>query len=249
MLDKLLSGLDFIIQYIGLIFYFVISTLYNLIVNLYKIFTQNSKVNLKDNLNVFVSNLDAPDTFSLLFLGILLIFLIFFRLTKRRKIFSVKIKKKISSSGLSVKGTTIKRNNAAKYKRITNRAMRKNHFNVTANNFEYMIGYLFYRSGFKSIVTQQSNDFGLDVVATHKNKKYGIQCKLYNSYVGVEAIQQAVTGTVAYGLDVPIVVCSSNYTKAAQDLADASGTLVINHEMIVKWYKNPNYIFKILKDV
>lgn len=228
--------------------YFLISALYNIILSLYNIFTQDNKINVNHNLNDFVSNISVPDGLSLLFLGMLFIFCVFFRLSKRKKIFFIKIKKKVGSSGLSVKGTTIKRSNALKYKRITGKAMRKNHFNVTANNFEYMIGYLFYRSGFKSIVTQQSNDFGLDVVATHKNKKYGIQCKLYNSYVGVEAIQQAVTGTVAYGLDVPIVICSSNYTKAAQDLAEASGTVTINHEMIVKWYKNPNYIFKLLKD-
>ncbi|GLB46723.1 hypothetical protein WR164_07020 [Philodulcilactobacillus myokoensis] len=136
-----------------------------------------------------------------------------------------------------------------KYSLYTSRHFWQRHRKIDPSGFEYFCGALFYHSNFKNVtVTQQSGDYGIDVAATYKQRNYGIQCKLYSRHheVGVAAVQEAISGTLAYGLDVPIVVTTSHYTNAAREMANATGTILISQINLQKWQKHPNYIFQLL---
>ncbi|MCM1508399.1 MAG: restriction endonuclease [Ruminococcus flavefaciens] len=77
------------------------------------------------------------------------------------------------------------------------------------------------------VVTQASNDFGVDIVAKKGNSKFAVQCKYYTNAVGVEAVQQVVAGKSYYNCDKAIVITNSMFTKAAQELAQANNVILI----------------------
>lgn len=83
--------------------------------------------------------------------------------------------------------------------------------------------------GWNATPTKASGDQGIDVIARRKNKSVGIQCKLYSGQVGNAAVQEAYSGMNFYKLDRAAVVTTGTYTRSAQDLATATGVLLISH--------------------
>lgn len=96
---------------------------------------------------------------------------------------------------------------------------------------EYLVG-----QGYRKVkVTQQSGDYGVDVIAQNGKDKYAIQCKYYSSPVGVEAVQQVVGGMAHYGCTRAMVVTNNGYTRPAIKLAHENGvTLLGNLQMVAK---------------
>lgn len=83
------------------------------------------------------------------------------------------------------------------------------------------------KNGFYDVeVTQQSNDFGADILACKDGIKYVIQCKKYSSAVGVEAVQQAYASKVHYKAHVAVVATNSVFTIPAKILAEETGVLL-----------------------
>lgn len=83
------------------------------------------------------------------------------------------------------------------------------------------------KNGFHNItVTQASRDQGIDILATKKRKKYGFQCKYYESTVGNDAVQQAYTGAAYYGCDYACVITNSSFSKDAITLAEETDVLL-----------------------
>ena len=68
-------------------------------------------------------------------------------------------------------------------------------------------------------VTQKSQDYGADIVATKDGIKYVVQCKRYTSMVGIEAVQQVYAAKAHYNAHVAVVAASTVFTKAAKTLA------------------------------
>ena len=71
-------------------------------------------------------------------------------------------------------------------------------------------------------VTSGSGDFGIDVIAEKDEIKYGFQCKLYSSPVGVDAVQEALAGQKHYGCTLAVVVTNNTFTPQAKQLARES---------------------------
>lgn len=88
------------------------------------------------------------------------------------------------------------------------------------------------KHGWTARVTQGSGDHGIDVVAIIDDLSVGIQCKRYSGAVGNKAVQEVFAGIKHLSLDKAVVISNSDYTKSAHDLAQATGTILVNDEEI-----------------
>ena len=76
------------------------------------------------------------------------------------------------------------------------------------------------KNGFVDVeVTKGSGDYGIDILAEKDGVSYAIQCKRYNSPVGVKAIQEAYTGKGYYDRMVGAVMTNQYFTSPAVEAA------------------------------
>ena len=99
---------------------------------------------------------------------------------------------------------------------------------MNGHDYEYFVADYLRMRGFYGVrVTKASGDFGVDVIARKRGKKYAVQCKYYTGSVGPAAVQQAVAGMVHYGCNAAMVVTNSEFTKAAEILAEENNVKLI----------------------
>ena len=80
------------------------------------------------------------------------------------------------------------------------------------------------KKGFaKAEVTSGSGDHGVDIIAEQNGIRFGIQCKLYQGQIPNKAVQEAYAGAQYYGCDIPVVVCPTDFTIPARELAESTG--------------------------
>lgn len=85
------------------------------------------------------------------------------------------------------------------------------------------------KHGYHNIqVTKASNDQGIDILAYKKRKRYGFQCKYYESPVGNDAVQQAFTGAAYYNCDIAAVITNTTFTRSAISLAQETDVLLLD---------------------
>lgn len=95
---------------------------------------------------------------------------------------------------------------------------------MEGHEFEYAIADLLLHNGWRDVeVTQGSGDYGIDVLARRGSTRYAIQCKRYNSAVGVKAVQEAGLGVDYYHYDAAAVITNNTFTKQAQNMAATTG--------------------------
>lgn len=90
---------------------------------------------------------------------------------------------------------------------------------MSGREFEIFVSELFKKLGYKTKVTPESNDQGIDVLATKRETTIAIQAKCYSGAVGNHAIMEAVAGKAYYSADKCMVVTNSTFTKSAKELA------------------------------
>lgn len=101
---------------------------------------------------------------------------------------------------------------------------------MTGLEYEYAVARYLQHKGYTDVtVTQGSGDYGVDVLAHKDGYKYAVQCKYYTGSVSLDAVQEAVAGKAVYGCDVAMVVTNSTFTKAAHQLAQANGVILLDH--------------------
>lgn len=101
---------------------------------------------------------------------------------------------------------------------------------MTGHDYEYLVARYLRNNGYTSVkVTKGSGDYGVDVVAHKRGKKYAVQCKHYTGPVGLSAVQEAVAGKAMYKCDSAMVVTNSTFTNAARDLAKANNVVLIEN--------------------
>ena len=94
--------------------------------------------------------------------------------------------------------------------------------------------------GFREIeLTPASGDQGIDILATKKKIRYGIQCKYYSHPVGNKAVQEAYSGAAFYDCDVPVVMTNTGFTASATELADTIGVMLWDGIEGVRSLKSP----------
>ena len=79
-------------------------------------------------------------------------------------------------------------------------------------------------------MTNESNDQGVDLIASIENLKVCIQCKRYTNPVGNKAVQEIIAGQQFYGGTHAVVVSNAGFTKSAQTLASKTGVILISDE-------------------
>lgn len=92
--------------------------------------------------------------------------------------------------------------------------------NMDGHEFEHLCADILKNNGFRNVkVTRGSGDFGVDIVAQYKNKKYAIQCKCYNHKLDNSPIQEVVAGMSSYGCNSAAVMTNQYFTEPAKLLA------------------------------
>ncbi len=99
---------------------------------------------------------------------------------------------------------------------------------MTGLEYEQYVANKLIAEGYHQVqVTKGSGDFGVDIIAFDcRNRKCCIQCKLYSSTVGVDAIQQVLGGMRYYYGDIPMVITNSSFTKPAIEFANRTGVTI-----------------------
>lgn len=89
--------------------------------------------------------------------------------------------------------------------------------------FEEYLMYQFRKKGYRVKLTPVTGDFGADLILRRYHKRYIVQAKRYQGSVGIKAVQEVIGAKEYYGIDHGMVVTNSYFTKAAKELANASG--------------------------
>ena len=95
--------------------------------------------------------------------------------------------------------------------------------------------------GFRCELTPQSGDQGVDIVVHCPDlarNKIAVQCKFYEEdrQVGNDAVQQVFAGKAFWGCADSIVVTNVRFTRAAQELAEKTKTILLHHSQIGKHF-------------
>lgn len=91
---------------------------------------------------------------------------------------------------------------------------------MEGREFEYFCADLLKRRGFQDVVvTKGSGDFGIDILAERDGISYGIQCKNYQSPIGVKAVQEVYAGRDYYDCMVGVVMSNQYFTGPAVEAA------------------------------
>ncbi|MDO4332840.1 MAG: restriction endonuclease [Eubacteriales bacterium] len=91
---------------------------------------------------------------------------------------------------------------------------------MEGHEFEYFCAKLLEDHGFDEVeVTKGSGDYGVDVLAEKDGVTYAVQCKRYDSPVGVKAVQEACAGREYYDRMVGAVMTNQYFTQPAVEAA------------------------------
>lgn len=108
-------------------------------------------------------------------------------------------------------------------------------------DFEKYAGNLLEANGFTKVeVTQNSNDFGVDVIAYKDDIKYAIQCKKYSSPVGIKAVQEVIGSKSMNDCHVAVVLTNNTFTKSAVELAEKNNVLLWGRDKLTELIDNMN---------
>ena len=106
---------------------------------------------------------------------------------------------------------------------------------MEGHDFEYWCADLLRKIGFYNVeVTQGSGDQGVDILAVKDGIRYAIQCKCYSKDLGNTPVQEVSSGKMMpqYHCQVGAVMTNRYFTKGAQELAAATGTLLWDRDWI-----------------
>ncbi len=96
--------------------------------------------------------------------------------------------------------------------------------------FENDLEQLFYDMGYEVWRTQDSRDYGADLLVYTEDTSFAVQAKLLNHNVGLDAVQQAFTASYYYETENSVVISATPFTKPAITLAEKVGTILIYAE-------------------
>lgn len=107
---------------------------------------------------------------------------------------------------------------------------------MDGRQFEFFCAKLLEENGFYEVeVTKGSGDYGVDVLAEKDGVTYAVQCKRYDSPVGVKAIQEACAGREYYDRMVGAVMTNQYFTQPAVEAARKLKILMWDRELLEEW--------------
>lgn len=106
---------------------------------------------------------------------------------------------------------------------------------TTGREYEECIHSFLKANGYNSNLTKASSDQGVDVIVYLKNVTVAIQCKLYSSPVGNDAVQEVVAGANYYKCGVACVVSNAGFTPSAVALSAANNVKLLHHSELLRF--------------
>jgi len=102
-------------------------------------------------------------------------------------------------------------------------------------DFERIIGMMFSRAGFEVEETSYVGDFGADLIASKGQNKIAVQVKRYASTTKVRVgdVNQVIGAKQYYGCNKSLVVATSDYTRAAKEMAKKAQVTLWNWDSIL----------------
>lgn len=82
-------------------------------------------------------------------------------------------------------------------------------------------------------VTQETGDYGADLIMNRDGKKIVIQAKRYNNKVGISAIQEISAAVAYYNADEAWVITNSYFTQPAKNLAEKNNVMLIDRGLLI----------------
>ena len=106
--------------------------------------------------------------------------------------------------------------------------------NLSPYEYEEYVAEELRQEGYTEVdTTPKSGDFGADVLARDGDRRVCVQCKRYDPAhpVGVKAVQEIYSAKDYYGCDDAYLYTTSDFTKAAIDMANELGVLLVRTEV------------------
>src|SRR5680860_97539 len=107
--------------------------------------------------------------------------------------------------------------------------------NLNWSEFENYVADCLRLQGYSNVNVTEKYDLGVDIVAITDDYRLGVQVKHYESFVGIEAVREAVAGLKIYGCNQAMVVTNSYFTKPAIKLAKCNNCILINRNSLKNW--------------
>lgn len=105
--------------------------------------------------------------------------------------------------------------------------------------FEEFVLEFFSYIGYRTNLTSQSGDNGIDVVAKCRRHSIGIQAKLYyNHNVNNKAVQEVFSGKNHYKLTHAMIITNWTLSRPALDLSKSLNVIVIDRKIMRNIIKN-----------
>ena len=98
--------------------------------------------------------------------------------------------------------------------------------------FEEFLAGLFRVQGYAAELTPTSGDYGADLILSKDGRRIAVQAKRYTGSVGVQAVQEALSGQAYYQCHTAWVISTGAFTANALELAEKSGVKMIGRSEI-----------------
>ena len=106
--------------------------------------------------------------------------------------------------------------------------------NLSPYEYEEYIAEELRREGYTEVnTTPKSGDFGADILARDGDRTVCVQCKRYapGHPVGVKAVQEIYSAKDYYGCNDAYLYTTSDFTKAAMEMANELGVLLVRTQI------------------
>jgi restriction system protein len=104
--------------------------------------------------------------------------------------------------------------------------------------FEHFLAGLFREHGYEVQLTSTSGDYGADLILSREKARIAVQAKRYVGSVGVQAVQEALSGMAYYKCNSAWVITTGTYTQNAIQLAQKSDVKLLRRIDIGKLMKS-----------
>lgn len=98
---------------------------------------------------------------------------------------------------------------------------------LSGTEFEEFLAGLFRTQGYAAELTAVTGDYGADLILSKDGRRIAVQTKRYVGSVGIQAVQEALSGLAYYQCDTAWVVTTGAFTINARALAEKSGVKLI----------------------
>lgn len=103
---------------------------------------------------------------------------------------------------------------------------------ISGEHYETLCRNLLQAEGWRVDTTPVTGDQGADLIADAGGCRVVIQCKYYSKPVGNKAVQEAHAAVAFHAGDRAAVVSNATFTRSAQQLAQASGVMLLHHDQL-----------------